>query len=54
MGEEFTAVMSTVWEAFGDCADEILERPMLLLPIGVGFFGAMIGVTKRFFSFKRH
>lgn len=53
MGTEFAAVMTEVWNQFGNAADAIMEKPMLLLPVGVGFFGAIIGVTKKFFLFRR-
>lgn len=53
MGEEFTAVIGEVWRNFGLAADAIMEKPMLLLPVGVGFFSAIVGVTRKFFRFHR-
>lgn len=54
MGEAFTSVISEVWTQFASCVTTLKGEPMLLLPFGVGFAGAMIGLTKRFFSFRRH
>ena len=48
----FEIVMEEIWTQFDNCVDAIMEKPMLLLPFGVAFFGSMIGVTKKFFSFK--
>ncbi len=53
MGEEFTAVIGTVWSQLTSCIGTIKGEPMLLLPFGVAFGGAMIGLTKRFFRFNR-
>lgn len=50
--ETLSTVMTEVWNQFGNCADKIMEKPMLLLPFGVAFFGSMIGVTKKFFHFR--
>lgn len=54
MGEAFTSVITEVWSQFSSCITTVKGEPMLLLPFGVGFAGAIIGLTKRFFSFKRH
>lgn len=53
MGEEFTAVIGAVWTQFTNCVTTLKGEPMLLLPFGVGFAGAIIGITKKFFSFRR-
>ena len=52
MGEEFTAVIAEVWRQLKSCIATVKGEPMLLLPFGVSFAGAMIGLTKRFFRFK--
>ena len=48
----FETVIEEVWEQFSKCIDIVKGEPMLLLPFGVSFAGAMIGLTKRFFRFK--
>lgn len=48
----FEEVMEFIWEQFELVADTIMDNPLLLLPFGVAFFGTMITVTKKFFSFK--
>lgn len=52
MGEAFTTVISEVWTQFATCVTTLKGEPMLLLPFGVAFGGAMIGLTKRFFRFR--
>lgn len=52
--ETFTTVITEVWSQFAQCTSTIKSEPMLLLPFGVGFAGAIVGLTKSFFSFRRH
>lgn len=48
----FETVIEEVFEQFTICVNTVKVEPMLLLPFGVGFAGSIIGLTKRFFSFK--
>lgn len=46
MGTGFTTVLAAVWDAVGDVVTTITSQPLLLIPVGVGFAGAAIGLAK--------
>lgn len=48
----FETVIEEVWEQFTVCVNTVKGESILLLSFGVGFASSIIGLTKRFFSFK--
>ena len=43
----FTTVLSAVWDGIGGVVDTIKAEPLLLIPIGLAFAGACIGLAKK-------
>lgn len=53
MGTSFTAVVSAVFTTIGDVVTTITDKPILLIPIGVAFAGAGIGLAKSLMGIRR-
>lgn len=53
MGTGFTTVLAAVWTAVGDVVTTITSQPLLLIPVGVGFAGAAIGLAKSLMGTRR-
>lgn len=53
MGEAFTTVLSAVWTGIGGVVTTIKAEPLLLIPVGVGFAGACIGLAKSLMGSRR-
>lgn len=46
-------VTDIVWSGIKSCLGVITANPLLLLAVGLGFVGAVIGITKGFIGFGR-
>lgn len=46
-------VTDTIWDGITACLGVITAQPLLLIPIGIGFVGVVIGITKGFIGFGR-
>ena len=53
MGESFLAVVSQVFTTMGQVVTTISTQPLLLIPVGVGFAGAAIGLAKGLMGVRR-
>lgn len=53
MPEGFTAVVTAVFSTIGNVVTTITAQPLLLIPIGVGFAGAAIGLAKSLMGTRR-
>lgn len=53
MGESFLAVVSQVFTTMGQVVTTITTQPLLLIPVGVGFAGACIGLAKGLMGVRR-
>lgn len=53
MGTGFTTVLAAVWDAVGEVVTTITAQPLLLIPVGVGFAGAAIGLAKSLMGTRR-
>ena len=53
MGEAFTTVLSAVWSGIGGVVTTVKAEPLLLIPVGVGFAGACIGLAKSLMGIRR-
>lgn len=51
MTESFTTALNTVTSGMGNVVEMITGSPLLMLPVLVGFVGAMIGLAKRLLRF---
>lgn len=47
MGTGFTTVIAEVWTQIGEVVTTITSTPVLMIPVGVAFAGAAIGLAKR-------
>lgn len=47
MGTGFTTVIAEVWTQIGEVVDTITNSAVLMIPVGVAFAGAAIGLAKR-------
>lgn len=43
----FTTVLSAIWDGIGGVVDTIKAEPLLLIPVGLMFAGACIGLAKK-------
>lgn len=53
MPETFTTVVEQCWSQITLCVTTITSNSLLLLPVGLGFVGSVIGITKGFLGFGR-
>lgn len=53
MGANFLAVLSQIWSSMGDVVDTILDKPLLLIPVGFGFAGGAIGLARGLMGTRR-
>lgn len=53
MPEAFTTVVEQCWSQITSCVTTITSNALLLLPVGLGFVGSVIGITKGFLGFGR-
>lgn len=53
MGASFLAVLDQIWDSMGDVVTTITSQPLLLIPVGVGFAGAAIGLAKGLMGVRR-
>lgn len=53
MPEAFTAVVTAVFTTLGNVVTTIANQPLLLIPVGVGFAGAAIGLAKGLMGTRR-
>ena len=53
MSAAFTAVLGAVWDGIGGVVDTIKAEPLLLIPVGVAFAGACIGLAKSLMGSRR-
>lgn len=53
MGEAFTTVLSQVWTGIGGVVTTVKAEPLLLIPVGVAFAGACIGLAKGLMGVRR-
>lgn len=53
MPEAFTAVVTQVFTTLGSVVSTISSQPLLLIPVGVGFAGAAIGLAKSLMGTRR-
>lgn len=53
MGEAFTTVVSTVFSTMGNVVTTIKSEPLLLIPVGIAFAGAAIGLAKGLMGTRR-
>lgn len=51
MTESFTTALNTVTSGMGNVVEMITGSSLLMLPVLVGFVGAMIGLAKRLLRF---
>lgn len=51
MTESFTTALNTVTSGMGNVVEMITGSPLLMLPVLVGFVGAMISLAKRLLRF---
>lgn len=49
----FTAVVSEVFTTIGSVVTTISSQPLLLIPVGVGFAGAAIGLARKLMGSRR-
>lgn len=47
MPEAFTAVVTQVFTTIGNVVTTITTQPLLLIPVGIGFAGAAIGLARK-------
>lgn len=47
MGSGFTTVIAEVWAQILEVVNTITGQAVLMIPVGVGFAGAAIGLAKR-------
>lgn len=47
----FSTVVTEVWSQITTCMTTISSNALLLIPVCVGFVGAIIGLAKRFLRF---
>ena len=53
MGEAFTTVLAQVWTGIGGVVTTVKSEPLLLIPVGVAFAGACIGLAKGLMGVRR-
>lgn len=53
MPEAFDTVLTAVFNTLGTVVTTIVGSPLLLIPVGVGFAGASIGLAKRLMGTSR-
>lgn len=53
MGTAFTTLLAQVFTTMGQVVTTIKEEPLLLIPVGVGFAGAVIGLAKGLMGTRR-
>lgn len=53
MGEAFLAVVTQVFSTMGTVVTTITSQPLLLIPVGVSFAGAAIGLAKSLMGTRR-
>lgn len=47
IGTAFTTVLSEIWSGIGGVVTTIKAEPLLLLPVGLMFAGACIGLARK-------
>lgn len=53
MGQAFTDCVSMVWTQIGNVVTTISDKAILLIPVGLGFAGACIGLAKGLMGTRR-
>ena len=53
ISEYFQTVLSAVWAGIGGVVTTISSTPLLLIPVGVAFAGACIGLAKGLMGVRR-
>lgn len=53
MGTAFETVLAAVWSGVADVVTTITNSPLLLIPLGLSFAAAVIGIAKSLMGTRR-